>query len=86
MSLLNEVLEGLGLSELIGAKDYKITVLSDKAVCFENIKQIKSFNDGKIEVLVKNKTINVEGKALFVKKYCIGDAVICGEISKIEIN
>ncbi len=70
-----------GAPELAG---FRAVMFGFSSAYFENVKGILSFTKNEIVLGLKKGKIKLSGEELFVKKYCAGDVVICGQISKIE--
>ena len=63
---------------------FRVVIVGDSGVYIEGVKSIKSYSKDKIEILLKKGAFNVYGEQLFIKKYYLGDMVICGKITKTE--
>ena len=63
---------------------FRAVLFGESAGYFENIKSIVSYEKEQVVLSLKNGGIKVSGKDLYIKKYCIGDVVICGKILSVE--
>ncbi len=83
MGLIENVLSGMG--EAIPYEPcFKAVMFGANAGYFENICGIKSYSPDEIILSVKGGGLVVRGKDMYIKKYCAGDVVVCGQISSIE--
>lgn len=51
---------------------------------FQNIKSVAAMSKSQITLISRSGTFGVEGRGLIIKKYCDGDMLIEGNITKIE--
>lgn len=65
--------------------DFKVVMLNSVAY-FENIVGVKSYSKENIELAIKKGNIIIKGQDLVIKKYSLGDLVICGTIKSLERN
>ncbi len=63
---------------------YRAVLFGDSAGYFENVKSIVSYEKEEVVLSLKKGAIKIKGKDLYIKKYCIGDVVICGKITSVE--
>ncbi len=63
---------------------YRAVIFGDGAVYLENICSIINYTSEEITLALKKGGLIVTGKCLYIKKYCVGDVVICGKIKAIE--
>ena len=63
---------------------YKAVFLGDDAVYFQNVTKIISFTSEKITLSLKKGGVDLVGENLYIKKYCMGDVVICGKITSMQ--
>lgn len=84
MSLLDNILESIGVTCLPKEQNYRYTVLGGSAGYFENISGIKYYTTEEIALSLKHGGLTVRGDNLYVKKFCAGDVVICGNILSVE--
>ncbi len=81
MGFIEEINSFFGCEEIFSK--FKATLFGNKAIYFENVKELKSFSQQKVELRLKEGEISVEGEGLCIKKYCIGDVAITGRIKSI---
>lgn len=86
MSFIENIIGSFGGDEAISNEPSRIMIFGDRGVFLEGATGIKSFNDKEIIIFKKKGEIALTGERLFIKKFCGGDVVICGKISKIEMN
>lgn len=83
MDFIDNIVESLG-GLFPKEPSYKAIFFGDDAVYFQNVCAIISFTPEKITLSTKKGGINLIGKDLFIKKYCLGDVVVCGKIKAME--
>ncbi len=84
MGLIDEINNSFCQNELPSCPSFRAVLIGDSAGYFEMVKNIVSFNSEEIVLAVKNGAIKILGKGLYIKKYCLGDVVVCGKIKSIE--
>ncbi len=52
---------------------------------FEGVKAVGDFSSERVVVCFPKSTVEVEGKALAIKKYCDGDLQLIGEIYALRV-
>ena len=52
---------------------------------FEGVKSVADFSEEKITLVFPRQTVEVEGRALCIKKYCDGDLQLSGEIISLRV-
>jgi hypothetical protein len=53
-------------------------------VYFENVCSLRSYQQAEIVFNLKKGGVRVTGESLYLKKYCMGDVLVCGKIVAIE--
>ena len=84
MNFLDNILESLGLTSFSESSEKKAVILGDSAVYFTGVTSIYAYDEESVSLCQKKRKISVLGKNLYLKKFCEGDVVVCGKISKIE--
>ena len=84
MGFIDNIIECFGGTELPLEPEFRAVIFGGSAVYVENVTGIISYEKEQILLGVKKGSIKVYGKDLYIKKYCLGDVVICGKISGIE--
>lgn len=84
MGFIDNIVQCIGGESFPKEPQYRAVIFGDSAVYVENVLGIISYERENIVLSVKKATITVSGNDLYIKKYCLGDVVICGEIMKIE--
>ena len=83
MSFFNEIINAIS-SDTPFEPMFKATICGDNAVYIQGVKSIKSYDNDRIEVCLKNGSFVIVGENLTVKKYVLGDLVVCGKIKATE--
>ena len=52
---------------------------------FEGVKSVVDFSDEKLTLAFPKQTVEIEGKALRIKKYCDGDLHLLGKIISMRV-
>ncbi len=84
MSFIENIKNCIAYSDSPELNDFRLVSFSFRSIYFENVKSILSFSREEIVLGLKKGALKVSGRELYVKKYCAGDVVICGEIQKLE--
>ena len=84
MSFIDNIKDCFCQNELPADCSFRAVLFGESAGYFENIKSIVSYEKEQVVLSLKNGGIKVSGKDLYIKKYCIGDVVICGKILSVE--
>ena len=83
MSFFESVKEMIGLEHL-PTPVFRATIIGDVAGFFEGVVDVHDFSDEKIVLRLKKGGFVINGKNLYVKKYCAGDLVVCGKITSTQ--
>ncbi len=86
MNFIDGILNSSGIVNETAPLAYRAVISGDKSGYFENIKGIKSYNSGEVILSLKKGELTVKGKGLVIRKYCLGDILICGKITAISVN
>ena len=84
MGLIEEINNSFCQNELPNCPSFRAVLIGESAGYFEMVKSIVSFSNEEIVLALKNGALKIAGKGLYIKKYCLGDVVICGKIKSIE--
>ncbi len=84
MSLIDNIKNCFCQNELPLDCLYRAVLFGESAGYFENVKSIVSYEKEQVVLSLKNGGLRVSGKDLYIKKYCLGDVVICGKIKSVE--
>lgn len=84
MGFIDNIIECLGGEEIYKNQSFRAVILGDSAVYLENVMSIISYEKEQILLGIKKGKILIKGNDLYIKKYCMGDVVVCGKISAIE--
>lgn len=82
MRLFSEIGKAFGGEEDFSRVQY--TVLDGGGGYFQNVKKILEFSDEAIVFSGKRGAVRVEGEALSLGKYYLGDAVVYGKILRVS--
>lgn len=84
MGLIDEINNCFCQNELPNNPSFRAVLIGENAIYFENIKSIVSFSNEEIMLSLKNGGLKIIGTGLYIKKYCLGDVVVCGKIKSLE--
>lgn len=84
MGFIENIAQSFGLGEMPIDTQFKAVLMGDSAVYLQNITSIKSYSLDKVELSLKKGGLVVTGSEMFIKKYCMGDLVICGKIKSLS--
>ena len=84
MGLIDEINNCFCQNELPNNPSFRAVLIGDNAGYFENVKSIVSFTNEEIVLSLKNGALKIIGNGLYIKKYCLGDVVVCGKIRSLE--
>ncbi len=84
MSFIENILESFGIEKNVENSMEKAILFGDQGIFLEGIKGIKTFDYNQIILFTKKGEIKLTGEKLFIKKFCMGDVVVCGKIVAIE--
>jgi hypothetical protein len=83
MSFFESVKEMIGLEQL-PTPVFRATIIGDVAAFFEGVVDVHDFTDEQIVLRLKKGGFIINGKNLYLKKYCEGDLVVCGKITSTQ--
>ena len=84
MGFIDNIKDCFCQNELPVECSFRAVLFGESAGYFENVKGIVSYEKEQVILSLKNGGIKVSGKDLYIKKYCLGDVVICGKIISVE--
>lgn len=84
MGLIDNIKDCFCQCEIPSEPIFRAVLFGECAGYFENIKSIVSYTEEEIVLALSNGCLKISGKNLYIKKYCMGDVVICGKIKKVE--
>ena len=84
MSFIDDIKGCFFEDELWLEPSFRAVLFGDSAMYLECVKSISRYSPEEIAILLKKGQIIIKGEKLYVKKYCGGDLVVCGEIKSIE--
>ena len=84
MGFIEDVKKCFSSSEMPIEPVFRAVMFGDCALYLENVRSIIKYTSEEISLSLKKGGLNVNGSNLYVKKYCAGDLVVCGNIKSIE--
>lgn len=84
MSFIDEIKGTFNGFNLPVEYPYRAVLFGDNGGFFENVKSIRSYSKEEIVLTLKKGELKIVGEDLYIKKYSLGDIVICGKIKVIE--
>ncbi len=84
MGLIDNIRDCFCQNEIPSDCLYRAVLFGESAGYFENVKSIVSYEREEVHLSLKKGGIRIKGKDLYIKKYCMGDVVICGKILSVE--
>ena len=84
MSLIDNIKSNFCQSEIPSEPIFRAVLFGESAGYFENVKSIVSYNEEEIVLALSKGCLKVNGNNLYIKKYCMGDVVVCGKIKRVE--
>lgn len=84
MSFIDNIKNCIAGYDALNLSGFRLVSFDFRSAYFENVLGIINYTQEEITLGIKKGEIRVKGKDLYVKKYCVGDVVICGEIKSIE--
>jgi len=84
MGFIDNIKECFLGGEFIGEPCFRAVLFGDTAMYFENVRTILHYDIEEISLGLKKGSVLIRGQNLFIKKYCEGDVIVCGQIRAIE--
>lgn len=84
MSLIDNIKSNFCQGEIPSEPIFRAVLFGESAGYFENVKSIVSYNEEEIVLALSKGCLKVGGNNLYIKKYCMGDVVVCGKIKRVE--
>ena len=84
MGFIDNIKECLGGEEFFNNLSFRAVLFGDSAVYLENVTSIISYEKEQVLLSIRKGQISIKGIDLYIKKYCMGDVVVCGKITAIE--
>ncbi len=84
MGFIDTIKECIGDSEGIKEPSFRAVVFGESAVYLENVLSIFRYSPTEIKFCLKKGSVIIKGEGLYLKKYCVGDVVVCGKIKCLE--
>ena len=84
MGFIDNIKDCFCQNELPVECSFRAVLFGESAGYFENVKGIVSYEKEQVILSLKNGGLKISGKDLYIKKYCLGDVVICGKIKSVE--
>ncbi len=83
MGFIDNIKEFIGAEGVLPEGEYRAVVFGGKAVYVENVKSIISYEKERVALGLKKGVLEIIGDDLYIKKYCLGDVAVCGNIHTI---
>ena len=84
MGFIDNIRSCFNQSEIPSVPIYRAVIMGDYAGYFENVETILYYSEQEIALGLSKGSVKIKGDSLYIKKYCLGDVVICGRILSIE--
>ena len=85
MGFIDNIKECFSEWELPKEPCFRAVLFGESAGYFENVSSIFSYSENEIVLSLKKGGLKILGEKLYIKKYCMGDIVICGKIRLVEM-
>ena len=85
MGFIDEIKKCFTPEELPSQPEFRAVLLGQTAGYFENVKFIRYYQPNEVSLALKKGSLLIKGENLYVKKYCVGDVVVCGKITSVEM-
>ena len=63
---------------------FKAVMIGDGGIYFEGVVSVDSFSPEEIIIKAKKFSLKLTGSQLYIKKFCLGDLVVCGTIRSLS--
>lgn len=84
MGFIDNIKECFENYELPKEPLYRAVLFGESASYFENVSGISCYSSEQIVLNLKRGGLKITGENLYIKRFCMGDIVICGKILSIE--
>lgn len=84
MGLIDNIKECFSCEEFPKSPTFRAVLFGEEAGYFENVKSIVCYSCETIILALAKGCLQITGQNLYIKKYCLGDVVICGKIKGIS--
>lgn len=84
MGFIDNIKNCFSIEELPVEPPFRAVLFGDGAAYIENVFCLAHYDVNEIVLSLKKGTITVRGEGLYIKKFCMGDVVICGKIRSVE--
>ncbi len=84
MGLIDNIKECFSCEEFPKTPIYRAVLFGEEAGYFENIKSIVCYTSEQVVLALSKGCLQICGQDLYIKKYCLGDVVICGKIKAVQ--
>ena len=84
MSFIEDIRRCFNSEDLPFEPVYRMVAFGDRALYVENVCSIVAYSPEEITLSFKKGGMVIQGKCMYVKKFCGGDVAICGKIKKTE--
>ena len=84
MGFIDNIKECFESYELPKEPIFRAVLFGESAGYFENVSGISCYSSEQIVLNLKRGGLKILGEKLYIKKFCMGDIIICGKIQSIE--
>ena len=84
MGLIDNIKDCFCDFELPKTPIFRAVLFGESAGYFENVKSVVCYSKEQIILALSSGGLSVSGENLYIKKYCLGDIVICGKIKQVQ--
>lgn len=84
MSFIDNIKECFSSYELPKEPIFRAVLFGENAAYFENVSGISCYSSEQITLNLRRGGLKITGEELYIKKFCMGDIIICGKIRTIE--
>ncbi len=84
MGFIDNIKECFNGYELPKEPIYRAVIFGEGAAYFENVLGISCYSSEQVVLLLRRGGLRITGENLYIKKFCMGDIVLCGKILMLE--
>lgn len=84
MGLIENIKNCIDKSSIPCEPCFRAVLFGENALYLENVKSIAGYSQEEIILQISDGGLKIFGKALYIKKYCEGDLIVCGKIKGLE--
>ena len=84
MSFIDSIKSCFCVEEIPKEPIYRAVLFGDSAAYIENVCTVLGYTSNEIRLSLKKGGLVITGEDLYIKKYCVGDFVVCGKIISLQ--